>query len=143
MRTRLGGQGRGAGVHGGGAGRERVGLGGEPVVPLLCVGKREKGAGRFSHHVNRSQANSQMKGRRRRWSSTTTGRAALWRDRGTAHEGVEGANLWHGRLSERRRKHQRGRKREKGESFTGDELPRRRRRRQSVGAGEIGALARG
>jgi hypothetical protein len=44
MRTRLGGQGRGVGVHGGGAGRGRVGLAGEPVVPLLCVGKREKGS---------------------------------------------------------------------------------------------------
>jgi hypothetical protein len=42
------------------------------------------------------------------------GRAALRRDRGAAPEGVDGANLWHGRLSERGKKHQRGRKGEKG-----------------------------
>jgi hypothetical protein len=93
--------------------------------------KGEKGAGRFAHHVNRSRANSQTKGRRRRWRSTMAGRVALRRDRGAAPEGVEGANLWHGRLSERWKKHQRGRKGEKGESFTGDELLRRRRARGS------------
>jgi hypothetical protein len=71
------------------------------------------------------------------------GREALRRDRGVAPKGVKGMNLWHGRLSERRKKHQRGRKGEKGKSFTGDELPRRRRQRQSGGAGEIGARAHG
>jgi hypothetical protein len=114
-----------------GTGRGQVGLAGEPVEALLCAGKRKKGAGRFAHHVNRSQANSQTKGRRRRWSSTTAGRAALRRDPGAAPKGVEGVNLCHGRLSERRKKHQRGRKGEKGESFTGDELPRRWRARGS------------
>jgi hypothetical protein len=93
--------------------------------------KGKKGAGRFAHHVNRNQVNSQTKGRRRRWSSTIAGWAALRRDRGAAPEGVDGANLWHGRLSERRKKHQRGTKGEKGESFTGDELPRRWRARGS------------
>jgi hypothetical protein len=66
--------------------------------------KREKGVGRFAHHVNRIHAKSQTKGRRQRWSSTMAGRAALRRDRGAAPKGVEGANLWHGRLSERRKK---------------------------------------
>jgi hypothetical protein len=143
MRTRLGGQGEVRAPMAAGAGGGRVGLAGEPVEPLLCAGKGKKGARRFAHHVNRSQANSQTKGRRRRWSSTTAGRAALRRDQGAAPKGVEGVNLWHGRPSERRKKHQRERKGEKGESFTGDELPRQRRRRQSSGAGEIGAWARG
>jgi hypothetical protein len=52
----------------------------------------------------------------------------LRRDRGAAPKGVRDANLWHGRLSERRKKHQIGRKGDKGEFFTGDELLQRRRR---------------
>jgi hypothetical protein len=63
------------------------------------------------------------------------GRAVLRRDRGTAPKDVGDVNLWHDRLSEHRKKHQRGRKREKEKSFTGDELPQRRRWRQGGDAG--------
>jgi hypothetical protein len=63
------------------------------------------------------------------------GRVAVQRGRGAAPKGVGDVNLWHSRLSERRKKHQRGRKGEKGESFTGDELLQRRRRKQGSGAG--------
>jgi hypothetical protein len=39
---------------------------------------------------------------------------ALRRDRGTILKGVGDVNLWHGKLSEHRKKHQRGRNGEKG-----------------------------
>jgi hypothetical protein len=65
MRTHLGGQGRGVGVHGGrrrkGAGRPRRRARGVAVVR-----KEEKNErGGFSHHVKMSRASSRAKGRRR------------------------------------------------------------------------------
>jgi hypothetical protein len=63
------------------------------------------------------------------------GSALLRCDWGAAPKDVGDLSLWHGRLSVHQKIHQRGRNGEKGEFFTGDELPRRRRQRQSSGAG--------
>jgi hypothetical protein len=64
MHTRLGGQGRGAGVHGSrrrkGAGRPRRRARGMAVVRK--EDKSERGG--FAHHVKKSLASSRAKGRR-------------------------------------------------------------------------------
>jgi hypothetical protein len=74
MHTRLGGQERGAGVHGGwrrkGAGRPRLRARGAVVVRR----KREKERGRFCETRERSRVSSQKKRRWRRSSSTTADR---------------------------------------------------------------------
>jgi hypothetical protein len=62
----------------------------------------------------------------------TAGRAVLQRDRGATLEGVEGANLWHGRLNEAGRN-----TREEERERRGSPSPAT----SFIGGGELGAAA--